>query len=167
MSITFRCEHCHRDVTAPDDAGGRRGKCPFCQKSTYIPAPVAEDDILPLAPIDEEEERHRKAEADELWKQDLALLDSSDDGSTEPPLEQRQDLTPEDLAHFAINYCLDMADSNIERAKTYVAKLEQFGSLGRQAVDSLLTDEMLDPALSSLPEQLARGFLRQLRDNLK
>jgi len=167
MSITFRCERCHRDITAPDGAGGSRGKCPFCQNSTYIPAPVSEDDILPLAPVDEEDERRQQAEADAARKQDLALLDSGDDGASTAPLEQRADLKPEDLHHFVINYCLDMANSDLERVPTHVAKLKEFGSLGTQAVDDVLADEMLDPALSSLPEALVRGFLKQLREELK
>ena len=166
MSITFRCEYCHRDVTAPDDAGGKRGKCPFCQKSTYVPAPVAEDDILPLAPVDEEEERRLQAEAKAAREQDLALLDSSDDPAAMPPIEHRQDLKPDDLHHFVINYCLDMANSDLERATTHAAKLKGFGSLGTRAVDDILADEMLDLALSSLPEALARGFLKQLRAEL-
>lgn len=167
MSITFRCEHCHQDVKAPDSAGGKRGKCPYCQKSSYIPAPVAQDDLLDLAPVDEEDERRQQAEAQALWQQDLALLDSSDGAPASPPLEQREDLTPEDLHHFAINYCLDMANSNLDRAPAHVAKLKQFGSLGSQAVDDLLADEMLAPALSSLPEPLVRGFLKQLREELE
>ena len=168
MSITFRCEHCHREVTAPDGVGGKRGACPFCSKSTYIPVPVDEDDILSLAPIDEEDERRRQAEEKALREQDLALVDTSGGGASEgAPLEHREDLSPEDLQHFAINYCLDMAGSNLSRAGTYAAKLNQFGSLGRQAVDDLLADEMLDPALASLPEPLVRGFLRQLSDDLK
>ncbi len=167
MSITFRCEHCHREVTAPDGVGGKRGKCPFCSKSTYIPVPVDEDDVLPLAPIDADAERRLEAEEKALREQDLALLDTSGEGASGPPLDQREDLTPEDLQHFAINYCLDMANSNLERAGTYAAKLNQFGSLGRQAVDDLLADEILDPALASLPEPLVRGFLKQLSEDLK
>ena len=166
MAITFRCEHCRRDITAPDGAGGRRGKCPFCQKSMYIPSPVDEDDVLPLAPIDEEAERRQKADAQAALKQDLALLDASDDGSATPPLEHRENLAPEDLKHFVINYCLDMAGSNLDRVPLHLAKLKRFGSLGRQAVDDILADEMLDPALSSMPEQLAQGFLKQLREEL-
>ena len=166
MSITFRCEHCHRDVTAPDGAGGKRGKCPYCQKSAYIPAPVDEADLPALAPIDAEDERRLQAEAKALWQQDLALLDSGDEASESPPLEQREDLAPEDLHHFAINYCLDMAGSNLDRALAHVARLREFGPLGRQAVDDLLADEILDEALASLPEPLARGFLRQLREEL-
>ena len=167
MSITFRCEYCRRDITAPDGAGGQRGKCPFCQKSTYIPAPVAEDDVLPLAPIDEEDERRQKAEAQAALKQDLALLDAGDDGATAPPLEHRQEVAPGDLRHFVINYCLDMANSNLDRAPLHIAKLKQFGSVALQAVDDILADEMLDPALSAMPEQLAQGFLKQLREELK
>jgi len=166
MAITFRCEHCHKDVTAPDGAGGRRGKCPYCQQSTYIPAPIADEDILPLAPVDEEDERRQEAEARAAREQDLALIDSGEDGATGPPLEHRDDLTPEDLHHFVVNYCLDMANSNLERAAVHAAKLKGFGSMGRQAVDDLLADEMPDPVLASFPRPLILGFLKQLREEI-
>jgi len=167
MSIKFLCEHCHNEVTAPDGAAGKRGKCPFCSASMPIPAPISEDDVFAMAPVDEEEERRLKEEEEALWRQDAALLDSSDDGSTSPPLEQRADLSPEELKHFAINYCLDMANSNLERAATHVAKLKRFDSVGRQAVEGLMNDDVMDPALSSLPEPLVRGFLKQLIAELK
>jgi len=38
MTIKFHCEHCRRLVQAPDSAGGRRGTCPHCQGSNFIPA---------------------------------------------------------------------------------------------------------------------------------
>ena len=167
MSIKFLCEHCHNEVTAPDDAAGKQGKCPFCSNSMAIPAPISEDDIFPMAPVDEEEERRLKEEEEALWRQDVALLDNTGDGSAPPPLEQRADLSGKDLRHFAINYCLDMANSNLERAPTHAAKLKGFGAPGRQAVEDLMNDAVMDPALSSLPEPLVRGFLKQLIAELK
>jgi len=166
MAIKFLCEHCHNEVTAPDGAAGKRGKCPFCSKSMAIPAPISEDDVFAMAPIDEEEERRIKEEEEALLRQDAALLDRTDDGSTSTPLEHRSDVSPGELRHFAINYCLDMAASNLDRASTHVAKLKTFGPVGRQAVDGLLADEMPDPALGALPEPLVKGFLSQLRGEL-
>ena len=44
MPITFRCEGCQKDVTAPDAAAGKRGRCPFCGHLNAIPHLVDEDD---------------------------------------------------------------------------------------------------------------------------
>ena len=44
MSIEIHCDHCGKLIKAPDDAGGQRGKCPYCHQSVYVPAPNAGDD---------------------------------------------------------------------------------------------------------------------------
>lgn len=73
MSITFRCEHCDKQIEAPDSAGGKRGKCPYCHQSNYIPRPVSEDELVPLAPIDEDQERRQQEEIDRLMKVEREL----------------------------------------------------------------------------------------------
>ena len=36
--IKFSCEHCGKDnITAPDTAAGKRGKCPACKQVVSIP----------------------------------------------------------------------------------------------------------------------------------
>ena len=77
MGIDFQCQHCRKKVNAPDSAAGKRGKCPFCGQSNYIPTPLTEDDVLPLAPLDEEEERQRRAKLSDLYRQEEALLSES------------------------------------------------------------------------------------------
>jgi len=166
MPIKFLCEHCHNEVTAPDSAAGKRGKCPFCSNSMQIPAPISEDDILPLAPIDEEEERRLREEEEALWREDIALLDTSDDNTDASVVEGHSDMSSEELRRFAINYCLAMAGSDLDRASTLVVKLKRFGLLGHEAVDGLMNDDALDPALAGLPAPLVKGFLAQLRKEL-
>lgn len=166
MSITFRCEHCGKDVQAPDAAAGKRGKCPFCGQSNYIPAPVAEEDLLPLAPVDEEEERKRAQEIRRLRDQDRELI-AETGGQPDVPLEHRKDMTPEDLYHLVVNYCLDLANSNLERARTHVAKLRQFRLMAQQAVNDFLAGKASEQALSRIPPRVLQGFLARLRDELK
>src|SRR3954454_12681367 len=37
--IKFTCEHCGKDnITAPDVAAGKKGKCPACKQVVQIPA---------------------------------------------------------------------------------------------------------------------------------
>jgi len=161
MTITFRCEHCHKEVDAPDSAAGKRGKCPFCQQTTYIPLPVSEDEVLDLAPVDEEEERRRQEEIEALRQQERDLI-AEIGGEAAVPLEHREDLAPEDLYHFVVNYCLDMASGKLDRARVDATRLGEFGSLGREAVRDFQNQRVTEPALDQIPEPVLRGFLKQL-----
>ena len=137
MPITFQCEHCRKQVKAPDGAGGKRGKCPHCGQSNYIPMPAAGDNGISLAEIDTEEERRRREEEEALLRQERELI-----AETAPPqgapLEQREDLTSEDLHHFVVNYCLDIAAGKLDRAETHIEQLMKHGQLGATAVDDFL-----------------------------
>ena len=73
MSISFNCEKCGKKIVAPDEAGGRRGRCPYCQASNYIPSPIKDDEIYDLAPEDADEEARRPGLL-QTGDADLALL---------------------------------------------------------------------------------------------
>jgi hypothetical protein len=166
VSITFRCQYCHKEVKAPDTAGGKRGKCPFCGQGTYIPSPVAEEDLLPVAPLDEKEERLRQEQINALYQQERELIALGAKGPIEP-LEEREDLTSADLHHFVINYCLEMARDNVEGAGVQLAKLRQFGALGLEAVDDLAGGKVHEPPLDALPKRVRASFLAELRAKLR
>ncbi|MGA2266455.1 MAG: hypothetical protein ABSH10_08515 [Phycisphaerae bacterium] len=166
MGIQFQCEHCHREVQAPDEAGGKRGKCPFCHQSTYIPSPVAEEDLLPLADIDEEGERKARAEAEAMLERERGLRTRAG-GSPPVPLEHRKDLATADLHHFVINFCLEMARDHVEAAELEADKLRQFGALGRKALEEIATGEVREPALEALARRARELYLDTLRDKLK
>ena len=165
MAITFQCEHCGKEVKAPDGAGGKRGKCPHCGQSSYIPTPVTKDDAIPLAEIDTEEEKQRRKEEQALLEQERELI-----AETAPPqsvpLEQREDLTSEDLHHFVVNYCMDMAAGKLDRAETHIEQLKKHGQLGVTAVDDFLKGEVTEPALGDIPAPVLQGFLKQLRGDV-
>ena len=38
MGITFHCEYCGKKIQAPNEAGGKWGKCPACSHKLYVPA---------------------------------------------------------------------------------------------------------------------------------
>ena len=164
MPIQFTCGRCHRELSAPDNAGGKRGKCPHCGHSNYVPLPKAPeaDDDIPLVEVDEEEERRVERE---LLEAERDLLAESRRGE-DVPLEHRDDLTPEDLHHFVVNYCLDMAAGNLERAARHVQKLKTFRGLGREAVADFLGGKVSEPAMGNIPPPVVQGFLRQLREQL-
>ncbi len=164
MSIRFRCQHCHKTVKAPESSAGQRGKCPYCGLSSYIPAPVSEDELIPLAPEDEDYERRRKEEAMRLIEQDPAVVAGGE--GEEPPLEQRDDVDSEDIQHLVVNYCLDMADGNLDRAKQHASRLRQWPSAAGRAVDDLLNKKTLEPALDRIPDKVLAGFLRELKKGI-
>jgi hypothetical protein len=153
-------------VTAPDAAAGKRGKCPFCGHSNYIPAPVAEDEILDLAPVDEQEERRAEAERRRALEQDKALL-AADKEAGGVPLDQKETVSSEDLHHFVVNYCLDMFNSKLDRLRTHVLKLRQHQAAGLQAVDEFLSDRVKEPAIKNIPPRALKAFLAQLKEEVK
>lgn len=165
MSITFNCEHCGNEIKAPDTAGGKRGKCPYCQQSNYIPLPVSEEDIIPFAEEEEQAAPQHEYMAD-LLRQEKELL-AETGGKPETPLEHREQVAAKDLYHFVVNYCLDLSSGKLDRAATYVPKLKKFGSPGKQAVEDFISGRTIEPALSAIPGRVLAGFLTDLRDKLK
>jgi len=168
MPIQFPCSKCGKEVTAPDAAGGKRGKCPRCGELIDIPAPPPaeeEDDLIPLAPIDEEEERREEQTRRALYEQEQAVL-SERGGPTPVPLDQRDDLASEDLHHFVVNFCLDMANGRLDRAPQHAEKLREFGQTGRQAVMDFVSGDVEEPALGKIPAPVLAAFLEQLKDRV-
>jgi hypothetical protein len=174
MPIKFECTECHKIVTAPDAAGGKRGKCPFCGRLVDIPLPPpppepqAEDpDLIPLAPIDEDEERKLSDERKALYAQEQSLLKAMAPSEDSVPIEQREDLSSEDLHHFVVNYLLDMFEGNLARAGAHADKLRSLGFAGIGAVDDFLEGKADEPALGHIPAPIREGFLRELKARVK
>ena len=165
MTITFRCSHCQKEVKAPDEAAGKRGKCPFCQTGNYIPAPVKEEDLLDLAPLDENEEQRAAREREEVRRKEKALL--ADMAGIEAPADADREPTSEDFHHHVVNYCLDLMNSNLDRLDQHVFQLKKNRPLGLQAVEEFLGDKVREPALKIIPPRVLKGFLAQLRDALR
>ncbi len=172
MPIKFECAECHKIVTAPDAAGGKRGKCPFCGQLVNIPLPPPppeeeDPDLIPLAPIDEDEERKFAEERKALYDQEQGLLDAMAPSGDDVPLEHREDISSEDLHHLVVNYLLDMFEGNLARAGTHADKLRSLGYAGIGAVDDFLEGKADEPALKSIPKPIREGFLRELKVRVK
>ena len=166
MAIVFKCGGCQKDVRAPDEAAGKRGKCPYCGQSNYIPTPVPEEEVLYLAPVDEAEERRRQEEIRRLVEQEKAILAAKDAGDA-VPLEHREDLTSADLHHFVVNYCLDLYAGKSLRLRTFVEPLRKFKAAGLQAVDDFLSGKVSEPGLKHIQPRTLKTFLLQLRDEVR
>ena len=68
MSIEVHCPKCGKVIRAPDDAGGKHGRCPSCKESVYVPLPPADEGEIKLAPLDEEEDSNEDEEPSEEEK---------------------------------------------------------------------------------------------------
>jgi len=164
MSIKFRCESCHKTVEAPDSAAGKRGRCPYCGHSCYIASPMSED-IIPLA-VGGDEESPGKDETQELTALDRELL-SEMGRDPSIPLEERDDLSSEDLHHLVVNYCLDMFNGNLARAEGTAEQLGKFKFTARQAVEDFRLGKADEDALKVLPPKVRKGFLEALAAKMK
>jgi hypothetical protein len=51
VSIRFNCD-CGKVLSAPDGSGGRRGKCPACDRIFTVPTPVQPVPVIPAEPDD-------------------------------------------------------------------------------------------------------------------
>lgn len=165
MSITFRCEQCRKDVKAPDAAAGKRGKCPHCGHSSYIPMPSTENEEIPLAPIDEEE-GGRGGKSESFQEMDRTLLHEMSGAGTEVPLDHREDLGSEDLHHFVVNYCLDMFKGDLERAAQHAQKMKTFKYTAIQAVEDFEKNNVTEMVLDVIPKKVLNGFLLDLKERL-
>jgi hypothetical protein len=167
MPIQFKCEYCGKKVTAPDAAGGKRGKCPFCKQTCYIPAPVADEELYDLAPESEEDRRREAAEKEALRQQEAALLaELGGEAAAAVPVEQKENPTPDDLHHLVVNYCLDIADGRLDRAELTVGQMKKLKRTAMQAVDDFLSGKAKEPALAHIPPPVLKGLLNQLKQAL-
>ena len=167
MTIQFHCEHCGKLVQAPDDAGGKRGKCPHCQGSNFIPAPQSAE--IDLAPLDGEEERRRQREIERLLAAERDILAETVRDEKTPRVSQMdtQDVAPPDLHHLVVNYCLAIARGNLQDADVQVMKLNQHSGPNRQAVSDFIDGKVLEPALDAVPGRVLQGFLKTLMRLMK
>ncbi|MHC4563068.1 MAG: TFIIB-type zinc ribbon-containing protein [Planctomycetota bacterium] len=169
MSIQFDCAYCGKIIKAPDAAAGKRGRCPHCGQTNDVPVPLPDthdDDVFDVAPLDDEDERQREQELRRLMDQERELLAESREQAT-VPLEQIEDLRPEHLHHFVVNYCRDMADGKLDRTKAHISQLYKFRLTALEAVDEFLSGKVSEPALGDIPPRVLQGFLKSLQATLK
>ena len=125
-----------------------------------------DDDEIGLAPIDDEEERERQEKIRLLMEQERELLAETDDTKQ---LEQRDDMDAADLHHLIVNYCSDMLEGKLDRAKTHIDQLRKYRGLAGEAVESFQAGK-IDPvdqqALAHIPPPVLAGFLKSLKGEL-
>lgn len=153
-----------------DEAPGA-DQTPTDQAPTDPPAATADeadedDDILPLAPLDEEEERRRLQRERDLLAQERELLIDTDGDDGAEGAEQSEDRDVRDFYPLVIDYCRDMSVGQLERALEHVSRLRRSPGLAKEAVEQFLAGQKTDEFLDRIPPPVVEGFLKSLRDEL-
>ena len=173
MSIDIHCPQCEKLIRAPDNAGGKYGKCPYCETKVYIPA-LDEGGEIPLAPLDEEEERREREliresvryaaafdkESDKLPPEGAAPRGGGGRQVHEPPPGEVIDIGDEVEA-----YVMAMRDSKLDDAERVIRTLKSAGARAADYVEGLMLDPA-PPPLGNVPKPLMMGFLKSLLGRL-
>ena len=159
MPITLHCESCKKKIIAPDNAGGKWGKCPFCNHRCYIPMlETEEEEDLKLAPIDENEEKQYNQMMKETFNITENLLHV-----TEEPTEATPSKTNEkELAALIIDYLRLMADGSLDEAHSLVEKIIVYKATAKTIIGGLLKAKQPEPQLQNIPKKVLERYLRDI-----
>ncbi|MCB9853977.1 MAG: hypothetical protein H6819_12825 [Phycisphaerales bacterium] len=183
MSIEFHCEHCNMVVKAPDDAGGRPGKCPHCQGTNYIPRPDAGE--IPLEPLDEGFEQHRKQSAAEDFAYQRRIMSDrtmpgeggrgARPGGARPTggsarsersagAEPAEVLSDKQISSLIVSFISAMASGSLPKAEEISQRLRPNAAKVNGILDDMLsTENIAGYGLPTLPKPVLNGFVKQLR----
>lgn len=159
MSIELHCPQCQKSIKAPDSAGGKHGKCPFCKAAVYIPNPHDGIEILSITPIDEQEAQH-DAELRHESAKFAAAIGHLTGGSEKSEDEHPQAEFVEVESDVNI-YIRSMHTSKLEDAHAAMARLKTGGKRSRKYINELL-EEGAELPFGDVPKPLASGLLRKL-----
>jgi len=159
MSISLHCECCKKKITAPDDAGGKWGKCPYCNHKSYIPLPANEGEEVKLAPIDENEEMRYK----EMMRETHHITETLLKQVEEPPEPgQKAKIDEKILTVRIISYLMLMAKSSFDEAQAVENKILPYRNQTKRVLENMLKADKPEPELANIPEKLLAGFIRNM-----
>jgi hypothetical protein len=159
MPITLHCESCKKKIIAPDNAGGKWGKCPFCNHRCYIPMPeTEEEEELKLSPIDESEEKQYNQMMKETFNITENLLHV-----TEEPAEATPGKTSEtELMALVIKYLRLMADGSLDEANSIAGKIAAYKATARTILGNILKSKQPEPQLQDIPKKVLERYIRDM-----
>jgi hypothetical protein len=166
MSIKFHCDHCGKRIDAPDNAGGKWGKCPACHNKVYVPQ-ADDDEELKLAPIDETEaERQKRLLAETFQITQNILQERSIPETAAPPSGSATDISSERLTEIIIRYLRQMADGDLDEAQRTVESIASHRRQSKEILEQIATSDPPDPELMDIPPHVLSGFIRNLRTRI-
>jgi len=166
MAIIFHCEYCGKKIEAPDNAGGKRSKCPACHNKLYVPG-LSADEELKLAPIDATDLEEQKRLMDETHKltqdilQEREVPDGPAGAATSAP-----EISDKELTKNIIVYLRQMADGELDEAQRTADLIAPYGPQAIKILDRIALSEMPEPELADIPQQVLSGFIRNLRTRI-
>jgi phage FluMu protein Com len=179
MAIEFHCNFCGKLVKAPEEAGGKKGKCPSCQNILYVPMADGTVDEFDLAPVDENEERKRRQMEEQARAAERALLkekqvppegvspNRSEIELPAPPLPITD--TPEtadDVEFVVVEWVRSMADGDLGDADRSMMLLQKNKAASKQAVQKVRMIEPPPAGLQDVPRPVLNRYFKMLSDQL-
>jgi hypothetical protein len=167
MAIEFQCHHCGNKVKTSEEHAGKRGRCPHCKNSVYIPTPSEALDIIPLVPIDEEHEREKEqlaADAQNLSQQIRSDKTNVPEDTSDIPMPEptaTSGLKP-DVETLIIDYVLAMAEGNLDEAEDYAKDIRANMDEAEEIIERISNDDIMPRQLHRVPRAVMIGFLKQL-----
>jgi hypothetical protein len=168
MSIEIRCENCGRKLKAPNDAAGKRSKCPSCGHEVYIPTPEDQIDELPLAPEDEEEVAREKRLQEERRRLDRQMARERDDAPSGagPRAGGSPAGTGQSVESQVLGYLRAMRDADLGRAEQIIERIRPRRAEAIRILDKLTSDQIPPDEMQDVPPGVYQGFLKSLRSQL-
>lgn len=183
MAIEFHCQHCGKQVRTGDEHAGRRGKCPYCHNSVYIPTPSDQIEPLTLAPIDRVDEAEQKRLDDESRGLAQSILHEKggmsesrgdtqrDEPDTEaglsvggPPPVGDARLDAANMEYMVIQYAVHMAQGDLAAAEHLAVQIRGDMPAAEEVMQRLTADEIPPTELADVPRPVLVGFFKQLRE---
>jgi hypothetical protein len=168
MAISFHCEHCNKTIEAPDNAGGKWGKCPACHNKVYVPAAEVEEE-LKLAPMDTADMAEQKRLIAETYRIEQEILREKDEVLDDSPERSAPvyEVSDNELTKNIIIHLRLMADGDLEQAERISGSIIHGGKRALKIIDGIATSEIPEPELADIPQQVLAGMIRTLRAKVK
>ena len=175
MRNELQCPECAKLIRAADNAGGRNGKCPYCEGKVYIHVPPSPDEgEIKIADDDAEDER-REAGVRRGAARYAATLDHEKDNlapAVEGVRKGAPATRPTEASGEVVNvhegveqFVIAMRDSKLEDAERIAHHLRRAAAKAKDYVEGLMLDPT-PPPVAKIPKPLLHGFLKNLLERL-
>lgn len=166
MPIKLHCDHCGKKIEAPDNAGGKWGKCPACHNKVYVPEPASIEEPLKLAPIDETDEERAARLRQEAFEMTRDILEDSQVVDEPPAPGSPPEISERKLDEYVITYLRQMADGDLDNAQRTADLIVPHRLKAIAILDKMARSDAPDPELESIPQQVLSGLIRNLRTRI-
>ncbi len=168
MSNTRRCTHCGQKIETEQKPDENWVACEHCGQKMYLAQPDNVEEI-PIAPVDEEEERR----AEQRRARDRAIADQALEGNYTPeapstpsqptPAPQPSAGASSDkLTDRLAQYVLWMSQGEMARCDDVVSSLLGQRKKAHAAAQELLKELPKRSDLNDVPPAVVKGYLKQL-----